>query len=288
MAVMPLFKFGVLAIRTLSKPVANSIKRRCIDHPRFRNGCISFAQWWHRMEVNFHIRLLGYEAKAVQPLSEEKAVQQGAEVLGEGIIFGIAASLLLIENFISSRKEEAKRKALDALLQSHKERIVALEDAFAVLQKDAFDLMAHGGSIAHTTLTKRKEAERQRVDALRQLRAEKGETGLWERAVYVYTTSHDATARALEYAQGLASWGSPVSPSTTGAGGGVAGGGGGVGGGGGGQVVAGERAIAPEAGGRADKRYALATPAAQPAAASQSAAAAAAAAAAATCQAPGK
>ena len=60
--------------------------------------CVSLEihRWWHRMEVNFSIRLLGHHAKEIRPLSEEKAVAQGAEVLGEGVIFGIAASLLVI------------------------------------------------------------------------------------------------------------------------------------------------------------------------------------------------
>ena len=48
MAVMPLMKFGALAIRTLSKPVANAVKRRCLLHPRFRAQCVAFAQRWHR------------------------------------------------------------------------------------------------------------------------------------------------------------------------------------------------------------------------------------------------
>ena len=48
MAVMPLMKFGALAIRTLSKPVANAVKRRCLVHPRFRAQCVAFAQRWHR------------------------------------------------------------------------------------------------------------------------------------------------------------------------------------------------------------------------------------------------
>ena len=65
---MPLLKFGALAIRTLSKPVANAIKRRSTNHPRFRASCIAFAQFWHRMEVNWSIRLLGHEAKQIKPL----------------------------------------------------------------------------------------------------------------------------------------------------------------------------------------------------------------------------
>jgi hypothetical protein len=42
---LPLMKFGVLAMRQLSKPIANAIKRRCLSNPRFRAGCISFAQY---------------------------------------------------------------------------------------------------------------------------------------------------------------------------------------------------------------------------------------------------
>jgi len=48
---LPLMKFGVLAMRQLSKPIANAIKRRCLSNPRFRAGCISFAQYAFSLAV---------------------------------------------------------------------------------------------------------------------------------------------------------------------------------------------------------------------------------------------
>lgn len=42
--VLPLMKLGLLAFRTLSKPVANRLKRNAGIHPRFRGFIIDVAQ----------------------------------------------------------------------------------------------------------------------------------------------------------------------------------------------------------------------------------------------------
>ena len=96
------------------------------------------SAFWHdalvcRMEVNFRIRLLGHQTKAIKPLSEEKAVAQGAEVLGEGVIFGIAAGLLLLEHWSSSKKEAAKHAKLEANFAENRARITAVRWADALV-----------------------------------------------------------------------------------------------------------------------------------------------------------
>jgi optic atrophy 3 protein len=50
----------------------------------------------------------------VRPLSESRAVDLGAEVIGEMTIFSVAASVLLLEYGRQKEKEEkAKREALE-------------------------------------------------------------------------------------------------------------------------------------------------------------------------------
>ncbi|KAI5304794.1 hypothetical protein KEM55_009269 [Ascosphaera atra] len=51
-------KISSLAIRTLSKPIANSIKAQAREHERFRKLCISFAQGLHRVDMRLRLGLL--------------------------------------------------------------------------------------------------------------------------------------------------------------------------------------------------------------------------------------
>lgn len=52
----------------------------------------------------------------VAKLDEEQAIEQGAQILGEVVIFGIAAACLVADYIRSSRKETAKEAAHQARL----------------------------------------------------------------------------------------------------------------------------------------------------------------------------
>ena len=50
------------------------------------------------METNIKLRLLGLgKSKKVKPLNDEMAMELGAEMLGEGVVFGVAAFTLWLE-----------------------------------------------------------------------------------------------------------------------------------------------------------------------------------------------
>ena len=74
---MPLFKFGMLLVRTLSKPVANAIKQRAVEKPHFRKFCADFAQGWNRWEIRLNLGLIGHSARVIKPLDEATAVKSG-------------------------------------------------------------------------------------------------------------------------------------------------------------------------------------------------------------------
>ncbi|OJJ63052.1 hypothetical protein ASPSYDRAFT_146079 [Aspergillus sydowii CBS 593.65] len=48
-------KLSSLAIRTLSKPIANQIKAQAREHERFRRICISMAQGLHRLDMRLRL-----------------------------------------------------------------------------------------------------------------------------------------------------------------------------------------------------------------------------------------
>ncbi|XP_076442443.1 optic atrophy 3 protein homolog [Babylonia areolata] len=108
----PIVKLGYLAVKQISKPLANHIKRNAKSSPFFRKYvCMPPAQLYHWLEVNFRLRLMGLgKAQSVEKLSEEMAIELGAEMLGEFIIFAIAAGTLLLEYQRSVKKEALKEE----------------------------------------------------------------------------------------------------------------------------------------------------------------------------------
>lgn len=130
---IPLIKLGYLLVRTLSKPIANTIKKQAVNKPSFRNICVKLAQSYHKMEVHLRRRLkngtnLSQIEEAVRPLDEKKAIELGANFIGEFVIFSVAGSVLTFEA-IRNRENEKNRRE-DVL-----DRLDALEAQVAELRK---------------------------------------------------------------------------------------------------------------------------------------------------------
>ncbi|KIW22953.1 uncharacterized protein PV07_11194 [Cladophialophora immunda] len=68
-------KFSSLAIRTLSKPIANFIKKQAREHDGFRRTCISFAQTLHRIDMRWRIGLLQDAAALERQVAKEQAAE---------------------------------------------------------------------------------------------------------------------------------------------------------------------------------------------------------------------
>ncbi|KAE8805441.1 OPA3-like protein [Hordeum vulgare] len=148
--VLPLMKLGLLAFRTLSKPVANKLKRNAGIHPRFRGFIIDVAQVTfrqsiphiinspaplillsgstanHRLATNMQRRLIGRATDIhIRPLNEEKAIQAATDLLGELFVFSVACGAIIFEVHRSgkseARKEEARKKALEEIKEKMEE-----------------------------------------------------------------------------------------------------------------------------------------------------------------------
>ena len=66
---------------------------------------------YHWLETNVKMRIMGLSGPdKVQPLSEQVAVDVGAELLGETLVFGVAAGLMYLEYNRGKRKEEIKEQ----------------------------------------------------------------------------------------------------------------------------------------------------------------------------------
>eukprot|EP00285_Hemiselmis_virescens_P007139 CAMPEP_0173396676 /NCGR_PEP_ID=MMETSP1356-20130122/36203_1 /TAXON_ID=77927 ORGANISM="Hemiselmis virescens, Strain PCC157" /NCGR_SAMPLE_ID=MMETSP1356 /ASSEMBLY_ACC=CAM_ASM_000847 /LENGTH=215 /DNA_ID=CAMNT_0014355761 /DNA_START=269 /DNA_END=913 /DNA_ORIENTATION=+ len=166
---MPLFKFGALFIRTLSKPVAAAIKKRAVEHENFRSRCAAFAQWWHRMEVRLQVQLMGHTARTIRPLGEAEAVKSGAEILGEGVIFSIAAAVMLAENRRAAASDARKKAQIQEEFSRQNARLEELEEAVASLRSDTIEIMKAGGKYTKEQILSRVRGEAERRKELEEL-----------------------------------------------------------------------------------------------------------------------
>lgn len=116
---MPLVKLGYLLIRTVAKPISSVIKRQAKDHPQFRRACVRLAQLYHRVDVRMRRRLAaraGEDASsgaAVRPLDEQKAIELGANFIGEALVFAVAGAVLVADSARSHRAEMARRRLVE-------------------------------------------------------------------------------------------------------------------------------------------------------------------------------
>ncbi|KAK9467029.1 optic atrophy 3 protein-domain-containing protein [Lipomyces arxii] len=126
-------KIGSLVVRTLAKPIANSIKARAKIHGPFRQSCIAVAQALHSTDVRLRSGLLGSAGKAkVRPLNDAKAIEMGANFLSETFLFSVAASAVIYESVRSSRKASSRQESVaDDIAQLQRE-VIELK---AVLEK---------------------------------------------------------------------------------------------------------------------------------------------------------
>jgi len=108
----PVAKLGVLAIKQISKPIANVLKNRAKNSPFFRTYvCMPPAQFYNWMEVKTKMWAMNLgKPTAVPKLNEQMAIELGSNLLGEFIIFVIGAGLLLLEYQRQARKETLKEE----------------------------------------------------------------------------------------------------------------------------------------------------------------------------------
>ncbi|XVF70121.1 hypothetical protein PTKIN_Ptkin11bG0136900 [Pterospermum kingtungense] len=150
--IIPVVKLGTLALRTLSKPIANQLKKGAGLHPWFRDFIINVAQVNHRFSTKMQRRIYGRATDIViRPLNEERAVQAAAGLLGELFIFTVAGAALIYEVHRNSkaeaRKEEQRKKEIEALNQHSRHLEKEVKDLRLKLQQiEALALSQHRSS----------------------------------------------------------------------------------------------------------------------------------------------
>ncbi|KAG6615471.1 putative coiled-coil protein [Phytophthora cinnamomi] len=141
---LPMIKLGGLVARTLTKPLARVVKSRSKVHPLLNAVCGRLGQQQHRLSMQLHMGFRGISNYTIKPLPADQAVEQGADLVGELLIFSVAlgvASLEYSRSAASARVKEAKQRELqlqeerevEARFEYLESQVVWLEDRVAQL-----------------------------------------------------------------------------------------------------------------------------------------------------------
>ncbi|KAI9293493.1 OPA3-domain-containing protein [Neoconidiobolus thromboides FSU 785] len=117
---MATLKLGALVVRTLAKPVANSLKNQTKNSDLFKSFCIGIAQSYHRIDMKLKMNFLGYEKERIRPLSDSRAVELGSNFLSEFLIFSVAAGIIGYEAYRSKVNASTRKVYVDDAIDDFK------------------------------------------------------------------------------------------------------------------------------------------------------------------------
>ncbi|GMF11546.1 unnamed protein product [Phytophthora lilii] len=139
---LPMIKLGGLVARTLTKPLARVVKSRSKVHPLLNAVCARLGQQQHRLSMQLHMGFRGISNYTIKPLPADQAVEQGADLVGELLIFSVAlgaASLEYSRSAAAARAKEAKQKELQLQEDSETEARFAYLEAQVVWLEDRLE-----------------------------------------------------------------------------------------------------------------------------------------------------
>ncbi|XP_012275930.1 putative OPA3-like protein CG13603 [Orussus abietinus] len=154
--VFPAIKLGVLFVKQISKPMTQMFIRNAKNHPFFRTYfIIPPAQFYHWAEVKAKMYLmnLGKPTK-VAKLNETMAIELGASLLGEIIIFSVAGGCLIFEYTRQVAKETKKEEARLAQMQKFTDDIESLHQTTSKQEEEIRDLLLLINELAKHTKCK--------------------------------------------------------------------------------------------------------------------------------------
>ncbi|XP_033218039.1 putative OPA3-like protein CG13603 [Belonocnema kinseyi] len=136
--VFPALKLGVLFIKQISKPLAKMLVTQAKNHHVFRTYfIIPPAQFYHWAEVKakMYVMNLGKPTK-VAKLNEAMAIELGANLVGEIIIFTVAGGCLILEYNRQATKEAKKEEIRQMQLEKFTADIQALFETTQVQEAE--------------------------------------------------------------------------------------------------------------------------------------------------------
>ncbi|XP_014214602.1 putative OPA3-like protein CG13603 [Copidosoma floridanum] len=164
--VFPVVKLGVLFIKQISKPLAQVIVNQAKNHPVFRRYfIIPPAQFYHWAEVKakMYIMNLGKPTK-VAKLNEQMAIELGASLMGEVIIFSLAGGCIVLEYNRQVAKEAKKEELRKMQLQKFTDDIQVLYETTNKQEAQIKYLKSSLEEVAKKTKTKLPEIKEEPSD----------------------------------------------------------------------------------------------------------------------------
>ncbi|XP_070158717.1 optic atrophy 3 protein homolog [Polyergus mexicanus] len=164
--VFPALKLGVLFIKQISKPLAKFLVTQAKSHPIFRTYfIIPPAQFYHWAEVKakMYIMNLGKPTK-VAKLNETMAIELGANLMGELIIFGVAGGCVILEYNRQVAKEAKKEELRQMQIQKFTDDIQALHNTTLQQEARIHYLQSAIGELARHTKHKLPEPVLQQIN----------------------------------------------------------------------------------------------------------------------------
>mmetsp|Transcript_3538 Transcript_3538/g.6295 ORF Transcript_3538/g.6295 Transcript_3538/m.6295 type:complete len:243 (-) Transcript_3538:1002-1730(-) len=144
--VIPLGKLAGVVLKLVSKPIANVVKDQAKVHPNLKQVCESLGYKVHHFSVRVFRLSRDQDVTAkVAELPPQKALERGADLLGEFLIFFLVSGVTINEVVRSSReaklkaseKEQRKKEKLEKLAREGEARdlrIQHLEEQFKMIQ----------------------------------------------------------------------------------------------------------------------------------------------------------
>lgn len=134
-AAFPLAKLGILVIRRLSRPLAKAVEQRAKKSDKFRDHiCLPIAQSFQRMQANAEGKILGKPPRQTQPLDIKAAVNIGADLLEEAVVWSVILGIMVWQMHNSSKKKKTTEKDTKVKLEEYKTRLERLEAIVEQLQ----------------------------------------------------------------------------------------------------------------------------------------------------------
>ncbi|XP_063991446.1 optic atrophy 3 protein homolog [Diachasmimorpha longicaudata] len=131
----PLSKLVVLLCRQLAKPLSLRIVNFARGHRYFRYyGLVVPGKIYHRLELNTKRYLPNDKSKEIEgrmEIGESEAIEIGAQLVLEGLVFTILAGFLILENNRSSKRNELMESERTRELNKLEERKAEVVDIFS-------------------------------------------------------------------------------------------------------------------------------------------------------------
>ncbi|KAF2118277.1 optic atrophy 3 protein-domain-containing protein [Lophiotrema nucula] len=158
-------KITSLFVRTLAKPLANTIKRNAREHERFRKYCIGFAQGLHRVDMRMRLGLLQDPAVIEKQIAKEAAAVEAARRKDQAPTVKTKEETEADAALTHKEREEIEKKKKAAL----KPRIRPLSEAKAIetganFVAETFIFAVGIGVIVFEQWRQRRKARNQRDD----------------------------------------------------------------------------------------------------------------------------